>query len=172
MAGVIDLGVPVLDGAHQGVGAQRGRLAQGPMPAQVAVDGQAAGGAGGPGHRVVQQHAAADVRALRDAVLQGVEERHRTHQVGGEAPEQEAPFLEGFGDEAEVEHLQVTQAAVDEFAGAAGRARGPVAGFDESDAQAPGGGVQGGPAADDAADDQDVEFALSHVCEGLRAGPR
>lgn len=59
---------------------------------------------------------------------------------------------------------------MDEFAGAAGRTRGPVAGFDESDAQAPGGSVQGDPAADDAAsDDEDVEFALSHVGEGLCA---
>lgn len=170
VAGVVDLGVPVLDGADQGVGAQGGGFVQGAAFEEVAVVGQAAGGAGGGGHGVVEQDAGADVGAFPQAVLEGVEEGDGADQVGGEGLEEEAAFLEGFGDEAEVEHFEVAQAAVDEFAGAAGGARGPVAGFDEAGAQAAGGGVQGCSGADDAAsDDEDVEFALGHPGEGAGA---
>jgi hypothetical protein len=96
-------------------------------------------------------------------VLQRVEERHGPHEVRRDGLDEQPPFSQGLGDESEVEHLEVAQAAVDELAGAAGRAGGEVAGLDQSDGQAARGGVERGARADHpAADDQHVELAGGH----------
>jgi hypothetical protein len=96
-----------------------------------------------------------------------VDERHRPDQVRSQALDQEAPFAQRFGDEPEVEHLQIAQAAVDELARPAGRSRGEVAGLHQADAESPGGRVERRPTADHAAaDDQDVELLRAHRVEG------
>jgi hypothetical protein len=98
---------------------------------------------------------------------QRVDERHRPHQVRGELLQQEAALAQRLGDEAEVEHLQVAQAAVDQLARPAGRAGREVAGLHQADAEPPGGRVEGRAATDHtAADDQDVERLRAHGVEG------
>ena len=85
----------------------------------------------------------------------------------GDLLQQQAPLRQRLGDEAEVEHLQVAQAAVDQLAGPARRARGEVAGLDEPDAEAARGRVERRTASDHAtADDQDVELLGTHGGKG------
>ncbi|OPZ49989.1 MAG: hypothetical protein BWY91_02931 [bacterium ADurb.BinA028] len=159
MPRVVHLRVVVLHGTDQ-----RGRLeGRGDLerlaPGEVLVPGQPGRVPRRPGHRVVERQAGLDVGPLDHRFGQRVEERHRSHQVRGEAGEQQPALLERLGDEPEVEHLQVAQAAVDELAAAAGRARGEVALLDEPRAQAPGHRVQGAAGArHPTADDEDVEF--------------
>jgi len=83
-------------------------------------------------------------------VDQRVDERHRLDQVRRELLDQQPALLQRLRHQAEVEHLQVAQAAVDELAGAAGGPGGEVAGLDEADAQPAGGRVERAPGADDA----------------------
>ena len=88
-----------------------------------------------------------------------VEERHRPDQVRREPGEQQAALLEGLPDQAEVEHLEVAQPAVDELAAPAAGAAGQVALLDQAGRQAAGHGVEGDPGADHSpADDEDVEL--------------
>ena len=86
----------------------------------------------------------AGVEPLPAAVLQRVDERHRLDQVRGELLDEQPAFLQRLGDQPEVEHLQVAQAAVDQLARAARRAGGEVAGLDQPDGQAAGRGVERG----------------------------
>ena len=85
--------------------------------------------------------------------------------------EEQAALLEGLVDEAEVEHLEVAQAAVDELARARAGAAGVVARLDEAGRETPRHGVERDAAADDApADDEDVELlAGAEPLEGGRA---
>src|SRR5690606_24562936 len=86
--------------------------------------------------------------------------------VGGQAASGRS-----LGDEPEVEHLEVAQTAVDEFARPARGAGGEVARLDEADAQTPGRGIEGRAATDDAAaDDEDVELVAGHGRERSGTG--
>jgi len=91
-------------------------------------------------------------------VAEGIEERHRAHEVGGNRAEEEATFVECFSHQSEVELLEVSEPAVDELRGAA---RGPgcdVALLQQGYFQAARGGVQrsSGPC-DTGPNDGDVE---------------
>ncbi len=169
-AGVVHLGVVVLEGADQGVLAQGGGHPEGALAGEVAVDGQAAPVAGGDRHRVVERHAGAGVEPLPALVLQGVEEGHGLHQVRGEPLQEQAALLEGLADQGEVEHLQIAQTAVDQLARPAGGAGRPVARLDQPGRQTSGGGVQRRARADHARPhDQHVQFARGHGGERFDA---
>jgi hypothetical protein len=158
--GVVDLGVVVLQRAHQRVLLERRDDPAGAAAGEVAVVRDAPGTAREQAEGVVERDARPGVEPLPAAVLQRVDERDRLDQVRGELLDEQPAFLQRLGDQPEVEHLQVAQAAVDELARAARRAGGEVAGLDQSDAQAAGRGVESGARAHDtAADDQDVQLA-------------
>ena len=127
VAGVIDLGVVVLDRADERVRAQRRAGLQRGLLGQVPVPGQPARVARRPAHRVVEKQAEAGVDPLPAAVPERVEERHRAHQVRGQPLGEQAALAQCLADQPEVEHLEVAQAAVDQLAGPAGRPGGPVA---------------------------------------------
>lgn len=111
---------------------------------------------------------APSVEPLPALVLQRVQEGHRLHQVRGEALQQQAALLQRLAHEGEVEHLQVPQAAVDQLAGAAGGARGPVARLHQAGRQAACHGVERSAGAHHArAHHQHVQFPLGHPGEGL-----
>ena len=77
--------------------------------------------------------------------------------MGGGAFEQQAALLEGFGNQLEVEVVEVTKAAVYELGGPGAGASCPVAGLNNGGAQAAGCGVQGDACpGHPAADDEDV----------------
>ena len=163
VAGVVHLRVPVLDGADQRVPLQRGGEPERLAPGEVLVHRQARVVAGAARQRVVERDAGADVRPLPGAVLQRVEERHRSHEVRRQPVEDQAALAQRLADQAEVEHLQVPQAAVDELARAGRRPAGPVARLHESHGQAAGRGVQRRPGPHDAAPDHhDVELPRPH----------
>jgi hypothetical protein len=99
---------------------------------------------------------------------QWVEERHRPDQVWRQPVEEEAALLERLSHQAEVEHLEVAEPAVDQLAAAAAGAAGQVALLHESGGQAAGDRVEGDAGADDtAADDEHVEL----VGAARRQGP-
>jgi hypothetical protein len=101
-------------------------------------------------------------------VVQGVEERHRSHEVGREPGQQQAALLQRLLDEREVEHLQVAQAAVDQLRRARRRARGEVALLDQAHLEPTRDGVERRSDPDDAAaDHEDVELALGELLEGV-----
>ena len=163
MAGVVDLGIPVLDGADQRVGLERRgdleRLALG----QVAVAVQALVAA----ELVVEQHPGADVDALPDPLLQRKEERHGPHQVRRDHVEQQAALAQRLVDEAELHLLEVAQTAVDQLARAARGAGGEIARLQQRDRQAAAGGVErAARPRRAAADDDDVERLLAHARQG------
>ncbi len=78
--GVVDLGVPVLDRAHQGVRAQRGDGTQRGPPGQVTVVRYLPAAAEG----VVEHHSAADVGAFPRPVGEREQERNRVDEVWAE----------------------------------------------------------------------------------------
>ena len=170
--GVVDRGVPVLQGADGRIVAQVGELAQHALARQVPVVGQGPTPPGGRGQGVVEGDARPHVGALPHPVLQGVEECHGLDQVGCELVDQQVALGEGLVDEVEVEHLQVAQAPVDQFRGAARRPARPVLGLHDADAQSAGGGLQCDAGAGHAApDDEDVEaVVVAHLRQGLGAG--
>ena len=71
-------------------------------------------------HDVVEGDACAHVRPLPDPVTQRVQERHRLDEVGTQVFVDQAPFVQSFRDEAEVELFEVSQTSVDQLAGPAG----------------------------------------------------
>ena len=88
------------------------------------------------------------------------EERQPLDQVRRDDAHQVAALLVRLADEADVAHLQVAQAAVDELRRGARRRAGEVAALDERDVEAVRGRRLGDPGADDpAADHQQVEPA-------------
>jgi len=115
-AGVVDLGVVVLDRAGQGVRAQAGHEPQSRFLAQVPVPRETRGLAHAERESVIEGDARADVEALPRGLAQRIHERHGPHEVRGDRVEQEAALLECLVDEPEVEHLEVAQPAVDELA--------------------------------------------------------
>ncbi len=166
VAGVVDLAVVVVERADQRFLLEPRHHPQRAATGQVTVVRHAARPARQQRHRVVEQHAGAGVDALPEATGQRVEERHRVHEVRCELVEQQAALAECLGDEPEVEHLEVAQAAVDQLAGATRRTGGEVAGVDESDRQSTGRGVERGTTADHAGtDDEDVERLRGHGVE-------
>ncbi|MGX1511710.1 hypothetical protein RKD44_002998 [Streptomyces collinus] len=156
-------GVVVLQRADQRVLLQGGRYAQGVTAAQVPVQRQAAPVTAGHGHGVVERDAGARVQPLPALVLERVQERHRLHQVRRQPFEQQPALLQRLPHEHEVEHLQIAQPAMDQLAGPAGGARGPVPRLDQADGQAARHGVERGARTDHTgAHHQYVEFALGH----------
>ena len=159
VAGVVDLGVPVLDGADQHVGLERRGDPQRLALGQMAMAVQALVAA----ELVVEQHPGADVGALPDPLLQRKEERHGPHQVRRDHVEQQAALAQRLVDEAELHLLEVAQAAVDQLARAARGAGGEIARLHQRDRQAAAGGVErAARPRRAAADDDDVEGFLAH----------
>jgi hypothetical protein len=136
----------------------------------VAVVRNAGRATAGVAEDVIEEHAGADVAALDEALGERVEEAHGLDQVRGEALQQESTLNEGFAHEAEVELLEVADAAVHELRGAAGCAARPVAGLDHTDTQATGDRVERRAGSDDAAaDHEDVEFLRLQRLDGCGA---
>ncbi len=76
-----------------------------------------------------------------------------------------------LADEAEVEVLQVAEAAMDHLRGAAGGADRVVAALQQRDRVAARGGVEGDPGAGDAAaDDDHLEVLAGDLLDGAGAG--
>ena len=166
VTGVVDLGVVVLDGPHEGVASQGREALQGAAAAVVPVPGEGAP----PRQQVVEEDPRTHVAALPDAVGQGQHEGNGTHQMRAEVGEHEGLLGEGFPDQREVELLEVSQPAVDQLARAARGAGRPVALLDQCDREAASRGVErrsgtGHPPTDD----RDVEGLLRHAAERLRA---
>src|SRR5690606_6117598 len=92
-------------------------------------------------------------------LVDGEEEAERVHEMRREV-EQDAPLAHGLEHQAELVALEVAEAAVNELAGAAARARGQVVFLDDDDREPAARGVACDARAVDApADDQDVDFA-------------
>ena len=128
-----------------------------------------------PGERVVERHAGAVVAAQtarRASAARGSGSRNgigRT-RCGREPGGEQAALLQRLVDQAEIELLEVAQAAVDELARARRRARGQVARLDQGDRQPAGGGVERRAGAGDAAaDDDDVEALPAQPAQVGRA---
>jgi hypothetical protein len=122
-----------------------------------------------PGHDVVhvQTDAGEPVRAL---ALEGRHQhRQRLDQMGRELDEQRA-LEQRLAHQAEVEVLQVAQAAVDQLGGTARGAGGEVGALDQGHAVAARGGVErdAGPG-DATADDGEVERVPLERCERVCA---
>ena len=132
MAGVVDLGVVVLDGADQCVLAHARHQVQRLTLGEVLVTRDAARGARERRESVVQRQSGSDVQPFPAVMGQRVDERDRAYQVRGKTLQHQASLLERLADKPEVEHLQVAQTAVDQLAGTARRARGPVAGLEDT----------------------------------------
>ncbi len=122
------------------------------------------------GQRVVEQRARADIGALPDVMRERKQERHRSHEMRTEPFEHQRLLAQRFADEAELELLEVAQAAVDQLRRAARGPGSPVALLDQRDREPAARRVEGGAGADDAAADHDeVEFvALPRVFEIAR----
>ena len=96
---------------------------------------------------------------------------HGSHEVRRKPGQEQPPLAQRLAHEAQVEHLEVAQAAVDQLARAAGRARRDVARLHERDREPAGGRVQGDAGAGDAAaDHEDVEHLRAHALERTGAG--
>ena len=167
--GVVDLAVVVLDRAGDRVGLEVGRD-PGDLPLEeVPVPRHAHVVLAEHRHGVVEREPGADVRALPAAVGQRVEERHRPDQVRRQPGEQQPALLQRLAHQAEVEHLEVAQAAVDQLAAAAAGAAGQVALLEQPGVEAAGDGVERGAGADHSpADHQDVELACRSAHRGDR----
>ena len=112
-------------------------------------------------HHVVEVQPDADEAVGARAVEGRHDERQRAHEVRRERDHQLA-LEQRLAHEAEVEVLQVAQAAVDELARAARGPRGVVGALEQRDAVAARGGVErDAGAGDPAADDDDVELLLA-----------
>ena len=98
---------------------------------------------------------------LRDEpAVDGHQKGQRAHQVRGQVPQRLA-LAQRFADEAELEQLEVAQAAVDELRGVRSRAGGEIALVHQGDGES----AQGEVARDArsrhaAADDDDVELRV------------
>ena len=90
VAGVVDLGVPVLHGADQRVLAQRGGDAQRAAAGEVPVPRQPAAAPAERAEGVVQRDAGTDVGPLPAAPRERIEEGHGPYEVRGEPLEDQA----------------------------------------------------------------------------------
>ena len=169
VAGVVDECVPVADAADHHVLAQAGRDAVGAGAAVVLLWGYALG----PAHDVVEHESGGHVGALPEATGQREQEFQGCDQVWGQAGHAEFALVQGFGDQAEVELLEVAQAPVEHLGAARGGACGEISGLDHGDVQSAGGGVDGAAGAHDAtAHYHDVERLLGQPapCLGSALG--
>jgi hypothetical protein len=138
-------------------------------PIRLAVLPRAAVAAAAPRHHVVhvQPHAHQAVGAL--ALEGGHQHRQRPDEMGRELDHQRA-LQQGLANEAEVEALEVAQAAVNQLRGAARGARGVVVALEQRHAVAARGGVERHPCAGDAAaHDGQVELVALQGGEGVGA---
>ena len=118
------------------------------------------------GEHVVEGDAGAHVDPLPDPPGERVEEGHGPGEVRAEAVDHEVALVERLGDQAQLELLQVAEAAVEQLRGAAGGAGGEVALLDEGDREPAGGGVERHTGAGDATTDHDeVEHLVPHAAE-------
>ncbi len=165
---VVDLGIPVLDRAHQGVRPQGWRGAQRGLPGQVAVVRYVAAAAT---QGVVEQHPTADVGALPHPMSDREHEGGRAYEVRAQGREQKGPFPQRLGDQRHIALLEVPQPAVDELAGPAGCAGREIPRLDQGYRQPAGGRVERHPRPGDAAaDDDDVEDLGLHLAQGVVPG--
>src|SRR5438309_926098 len=111
--------------------------------------------------RVVQLHPDPQLQLVEEArPVEREEEREREHEVRRDA-QQDLAFAHVAAHEAEIEELEVAEAAVDEPCGPRGRARGEVRLLDEGDLESAKGGVARDARSDDAAaDDQEIDGAV------------
>ena len=105
------------------------------------------------------------------SAVDGDEERARPHEVRGDHARERVPLGVRLAHEADVAHLQVAQAAVDELGGRARRGARQVAALHQRDAQPGAGPEPGDRAADDAAaHDEQVEALACERLERVVAG--
>ena len=121
-------------------------------------------------HHVVHVEPGADFAVAAPAGEGGDQERRRVDEVRGQLHHQLA-LEQRLADQAEVEVLQVAQAAVDHLRGAAGGADGVVAALEQRHRVAARGGVEGDAGAGDpAADDDDLEALPGDRLDRRRPG--
>ena len=155
VARVVDDGVVVADSADEGIPLERGCDAQRARPGDMLLSGHRLGAA----HPVVEEDAGRDVGPLPDTLGQRIEERQRLDQVRREESQRQFPLAQRLPHQAELELLEVAQAAVEHLRRPARCARRDVASLDERHPQSAGRGVQSSADADHAtADDDDVEL--------------
>ena len=119
-------------------------------------------------HHVVRVQPDADAQVQARALERGHQERERLHEVGRE-PHHQLPLQQRLAHEAEVEVLQVAQAAVDHLRGAAGGSAREVVALDEGNREPARRRVERHARAGDAAsDDHDVELLALHHAERIR----
>ena len=159
--GVVDLAVVVEDRAGDRLGLEVGCDPRDLPLEEVTMAGETHLVLAEHRHRVVERQPGADVRPLPDAVGQRVEEGHRPDQVRRQPGEQQSALLQGLADQAEVEHLEVAQAAVDQLAAAAAGAAGEVALFEQTGVEPAGHGIESRARTNDpAADHEHVELGV------------
>ena len=143
VAGVIDLGVVIEDGPAQRPRVEPRRRSESTALAQVPVEGKTAAVARREAQDVVKRHPGTDVRALEERAPQRVQDRHRPDEMGRQVLEEQRPLPQGLAHQTEVQHLEVPEAPMDQFAGPARRARRPVLRLHEAHGQTAAGRVQG-----------------------------
>ena len=149
--GVIGLGVEVPHSTDQRIRPQPREHPQGGAPAEVLLPRHA----GVAAHRVVQRQAGGHVRPLPPVVGQRIEERNRLDQVRGQPGRHQLPLAQRLAHQAELELLQIAQAAVEQLGRPARGSGGEVARLDQSHGQPTGGRVERRTGAGDAAADHD-----------------
>ncbi len=157
-------------GQHlQRLGGVHGAVALGAPVLGVAALAAPARAAALAAHHVVEVQAHARLAVGVAALERGDQQRQRLDQVRGQVDHQLA-LHQRLAHQAEVEVLQVAQAAVHQLRGPAGGARRVVALLDQRDAVAARGRVQGHAGAGDAAaDDHHVELVRLHRGQGVGA---
>ena len=92
--------------------------------------------------------------------------------MGRQVLEEQRPLPQPLAHQAKVQHLEVPEAAMDQLAGPAGRARRPVLRLHQAYRQPPGRGVEGGAGPGDATPhDQDVERSAGQAGDVRLAPP-
>ena len=115
---------------------------------------------------VVEQQAGADVGALPDPLGERVAGTAPGDEVRRDHVQQQAALAQRLAHEAELQLLEVAQAAVDQLARARRRAGGEVARLDQRHRQTARGGVErAARPRHPAADDEHVERLLAHPGE-------
>ena len=119
-----------------------------------------------PGQGVVQHQAGAHVGAVAQAVLQRQQEGRGVDEVRGDGLHEQAALVEGLAHQADVEVLQVPQAAVDELARPARGAGGEVALLHQRHGEAATRRVERhATAGDSSADDEHVEVLAGEALQ-------
>ena len=120
------------------------------------------------GQHVVHPDSRSHVGAFPDAVLDWIYERDRPDEVWGDRLAEQCALAQCLSHEFDVELLQVAEAAVDEFGGAARCSGRKVPLFDESDGQSSRDSIEGTPnSGDTTADDDDIESSTVEFLKGF-----